>query len=68
MSSRPYLVDQMRTRADRDRLPAHHAVRLAAKKLEVTLTAHKSTPLDVRRVAKQTRMVWLQYSGEKIDD
>lgn len=63
---RSYLPDVMRHRADRDRLPADHPVRIAANDMDSIVIDRRSSMLEVRHAALAARRIWRRYSGDHL--
>lgn len=67
------LPERMIERADADRLPADHRLRVLAKALEAVETAHIQGPGPNEATAKsmlgawaRARRVWCEYTGEPL--
>lgn len=63
---RQYLPDVMRHRADKDRLPADHPVRIAANDMESVVIDRRSSLLEIRHAALAARRIWRRYSGDPL--
>lgn len=64
--TRHFLPDVMRGRADKDRLPSDHPVRIAANDMESITIDRSSSPLEIRRAALAARRIWRRYSGSHL--
>lgn len=63
---RGYLPDVMRYRAEKDRLPSDHPVRIAANDMESIAIDRRSSLIEVRRAALAARRIWKRYSGDHL--
>jgi hypothetical protein len=67
----PDLAEKMRLRADADKLPADHALRIKADAFEEACKGYYATPQTVT-VGKfmgcwaRARSAWCEYSGEPL--
>lgn len=64
--TRHYLPDVMRYRADKDRLPSDHSVRIAANDMESILIDRNSSLLELRHASLAARRIWRRYSGSHL--